>query len=171
VALATLLLRKVGATNDNIQAAVRAGLAGVRWPGRLQVVQERPWLVVDGAHNGDSAARLAEALAECFPAGRRHLVFGTSVGKDVPRMLDALLPLASTVTVTRSHHERSVPLDVLSRSLGERGVVPTAIPEVDAAVKQALAQADAADLVIVTGSLFVVGEVLEAYQGDGGDAA
>lgn len=171
VALATLLLRKVGATNDNMHAAVRAGLAGVCWPGRLQVVRERPWLVVDGAHNGDSAARLAEAVAECFPAGRRHLVFGTSVGKDVPRMLDALLPLASTVTVSRSHHERSVPLDALARSLGERGVVPTAIPEVGAAVKQALAQAGEHDLVIVTGSLFVVGEVLEAYRGDGGDAA
>ena len=39
--------------------------------------------------------RLAEALGECFQAGRRHLVFGTSVGKDVARMLDALLPIAS----------------------------------------------------------------------------
>lgn len=145
---------------------VRAGLAGVRWPGRLQVLRERPYLVVDGAHNGDSARRLAEALSECFAAGRRHLVFGTSVGKDVTRMLDALLPIASTVTLTRSHHERSVPLDQLGQALEARGVAAAIVPEVRAAVGNALAQADPADLVIVTGSLFVVGEALEAYGPD-----
>jgi dihydrofolate synthase/folylpolyglutamate synthase len=93
-------------------------------------------------------------------------VFGTSVGKDVSRMLDALLPIASTVTLTRSHHERSVPLDQLSRAMEARGVTATVIPEVREAVASALAQADPTDLVIVTGSLFVVGEVLEAHGPD-----
>lgn len=167
-ALATFVLRKVGATRDNIHAAVRAGLHAVRWPGRLQVIRERPWLVVDGAHNGDSATRLAEALGECFPGARCHLVFGTSVGKDVARMMDALLPIATTVTLTRSHHERSVPLDVLARSLAERGAAPRTIPEVRAAIQSTLGQSAAADLVIVTGSLFVVGEVLETYGSDAG---
>lgn len=145
---------------------VRSGLAAVRWPGRLQVLRERPWLVVDGAHNGDSAVRLTEALGECFEAERRHLVFGTSVGKDVSRMLDALLPLAATLTLTRSHHERSVPLDQLSQATAARGVTAAIVPEVRAAVGHALAQADPGDLVIVTGSLFVVGEALEAYGPD-----
>jgi dihydrofolate synthase/folylpolyglutamate synthase len=148
---------------DTADVAVRAGLATVRWPGRLQVVRERPWLVVDGAHNGDSAARLAEALAECFPAATRHLVFGTSVGKDVVRMLDALLPATDRVTVTRSHHERSVPLDDLALALGARGRTPAAIPDVRDAVADALQQAAPDDLIIVTGSLFVVGEALEAF--------
>jgi dihydrofolate synthase/folylpolyglutamate synthase len=165
VALATRALANVGATRDNVRAAIPVGLAGVRWPGRLQMIQERPWLVVDGAHNGDSAQRLVEALAECFEASRRHLVFGTSAGKDVTRMLDALLPVVSTVTVTRSHHERSVPLDTLKRSLAERGVEATIVPEVREAVSRALAQAAPDDLVIVTGSLFVVGEVLETNDG------
>ena len=114
------------------------GLAAVRWPGRLQVLRERPWLVVDGAHNGDSAARLAEALGECFAAGRRHLVFGTSVGKDVARMLDALLPLVSTVTLTRSHHERSVPLPDLANALATRGAEAIIVPKVREAIERAL---------------------------------
>jgi dihydrofolate synthase/folylpolyglutamate synthase len=168
VALATLVLRNVGATRDNVQSAVRLGLDAVRWPGRLQVVRERPWLVIDGAHNGDSAVRLAEALADCFDAGRYHLVFGTSGGKDVARMMDALLPVVSTVTLTRSHHERSASLDGLARSLTERGAAPMTIPEVREAVETALRQAAPDDLVIVTGSLFVVGEVLEAYGSDAG---
>lgn len=143
--------------------AVRAGLASVRWPGRLDVLRERPWLVVDGAHNGDSAARLAEALTACFPVAARHLVFGTSVGKDVARMLDALLPATDRVTVTRSHHERSVPLDDLAMALGARGRTPASIPDVRDAVTDALQQAAPDDLIIVTGSLFVVGEALEAF--------
>jgi dihydrofolate synthase/folylpolyglutamate synthase len=132
------------------------------------VLRERPWLVVDGAHNGDSAARLAEALGECFGASRCHMIFGTSVGKDVPRMLDALLPITSTVTLTRSHHERSVPLDQLAEALAERGVVATTVPEVRDAARETLARAEPSDLVIVTGSLFVVGEVLEAYGAERG---
>lgn len=146
-----------------VDAAVRAGLMSVRWPGRLQVLRKRPWLVVDGAHNGDSAVRLAEAVAECFAAERRHLILGTSLGKDVSRMLDALLPISASVTLTRSHHERSVPLDELARALTARGAATTIVPEVGEAIRGALAQAGSGDLILVTGSLFVVGEALEAF--------
>jgi dihydrofolate synthase/folylpolyglutamate synthase len=135
----------------------------VRWSGRLQVLQERPWLVADGAHNGDSAARLAEALVDCFPGMGRHLVLGTSVGKDVPRMLDALLRLCRTVTVTRSRHERSASLENLGRALAERGVTARTVPVVHEAIASALAAADPDEMVFVTGSLFVVGEALETY--------
>jgi dihydrofolate synthase/folylpolyglutamate synthase len=145
--------------------AVRRGLAEVWWPGRLQVLRERPTLVVDGAHNGDSAARLAEAIGECFEAHRVHLVFGTSGSKDVRRMLDALLPIASTVTLTRSHHERSVPLPDLAETLAGRGAEALIVPEVNEAVLRALDGAGPDDLVLVTGSLFVVGEALEAFGG------
>jgi dihydrofolate synthase/folylpolyglutamate synthase len=156
-------LPRAGEGGQGGEGFIRAGLAAVRWPGRLQVLRERPWLVVDGAHNGDSAVRLAEALDDCFTAERRHLVLGTTVGKDVSRMLDALLPIASTATLTRSHHERSVPLDQLREVVEARGVSAAIVPEVREAVGHALAQAGPNDLVVVTGSLFVVGEALEAY--------
>jgi dihydrofolate synthase/folylpolyglutamate synthase len=81
-------------------------------------------------------------------------------------MLDALLPMVSAMTLTRSHHERSVPLDQLSQATAARGVTATIVPEVRAAIGSALAQAGPGDLVIVTGSLFVVGEALEAYGPD-----
>ena len=165
VALTTAVLADLGHESCP-DAAIRAGLADVRWPGRLQVLRERPWLVVDGAHNGASAVRLAEALGECFPPGRRHLVFGTTMGKDVSRMLDALLPISATATLTRSHHERSEPLDQFGQAVEARGVTATIVPEVREAIGHALAQAGPGDVIIVTGSLFVVGEALEAYGPD-----
>jgi dihydrofolate synthase/folylpolyglutamate synthase len=130
------------------------------------VLRTHPTLVIDGAHNGDSAVRLAEAIGECFDNRRRHFVFGTSVGKDLQRMLDALLPLASTVTLTRSHHERSVPLSDLAATLAARGIETIVEPEVQTAVRRALADAAPDDLILVTGSLFVIGEVLEAFGGE-----
>ena len=167
VALTTDVLQTLGETIPptvaSVDRAVRSGLASVRWPGRLQVLRSRPWLVLDGAHNGDSAVRLAEAVTECFPSKRHHLILGTSVGKDVSRMLDALLPIAESVTLTRSHHERSVPLDDLAQALAARGVATTVEPEVREAIGGALARAAADDLILVTGSLFVVGEALEAF--------
>ena len=84
-------------------------------------------------------------------------------------MLDALLPISTRVTLTRSHHERSVPLDELAQALAARGVVASIVPEVGEAITGALAQARADDLILVTGSLFVVGEALEA-MGDGESA-
>jgi dihydrofolate synthase / folylpolyglutamate synthase len=155
------------ASDRATDAAVRAGLAATHWPGRLQVLRAHPWLVVDGAHNGDSAHRLAEAVRECFQPSHIHLILGTSVGKDVARMLDALLPLADVVTLTRSHHERSVPLDDLAQALSERAVTASVVPEVHQAVSAALAQAAPKELILVTGSLFVVGEALERFGAAG----
>jgi dihydrofolate synthase/folylpolyglutamate synthase len=168
VALATGLLAGAGGrgAEGRHASAVHDGLAHVVWPGRFQVLRERPTLVIDGAHNGDSAARLAEALVEAFGERRRHLIFGTSVGKDLRRMFDALLPIASTVTLTRSHHERSVPLPDLADTLAARGLATRIEPEVRDAVQRALDEAAPDDLVVVTGSLFVVGEVLEAFGAD-----
>jgi len=127
------------------------------------VLQEQPILVVDGAHNGDSAVRLAEAITECFNSRRCHLVFGTSVGKDQKRMFDALLPIAATVTLTRSRHERSAPLESLAATLAERGTEALIEADVQRAVERVLDRAAPDDLVLVTGSLFVVGEVLETF--------
>ena len=179
VALATELLEAPspspspagrGAGGEGEQA-IRQGLAHVFWPGRLQMLRERPTLIVDGAHNGDSAVRLAEAVVECFGERRRHLVFGTSVGKDLRRMFDALLPIASTVTLTRSHHERSVPLPALAETLAARRVEALIQPDVRTSVQHVLDEAQPDDLILVTGSLFVVGEALEAFGGnDDGDA-
>ena len=142
--------------------AVRRGLADVSWPGRIQVLHERPWVVADGAHNVDSALRLVEALGECFPHRRLHLVLGMTEGKDVAAVLDALLPAADRLTVTQSTHYRALAAQELAHAVVARGVTPRVAPDVRAALQQALGEADAADLICVTGSLFVAAEAIEA---------
>ena len=77
------------------------GFAALRWPARVEVVGEKPWLVIDGAHNAASAAALADTLATCFPPTRRTLVFGTTRDKDLEAQLRALLPLFDVIIATR----------------------------------------------------------------------
>ncbi len=145
--------------------AVRRGLAEVVWPGRLQLLRRRPWLLVDGAHNRDSALRLVEALRECFAYRRLHLVLGMTEGNDLDGVLEALLPAADSLVVSRSEHYRACPLDVLATAARSYGAEPRIEAEVGKAVGLALTRADSDDLVCVTGSLFLVAEAIEATSG------
>ena len=96
---------------------VERGLASVRWPGRLEVVSERPLVVVDGAHNGDSARKLAAALQEEFLYRRLILVLGTSTDKDVEGIIAALGPIADLAIATRSRHPRAADPERLAAEL------------------------------------------------------
>jgi dihydrofolate synthase/folylpolyglutamate synthase len=144
------------------RSAIQAGLAGVDWPGRLQVLSERPLLAVDGAHNAASAKVLRSAIDKYLRFERLHLVLGLSAGKDAHGVLEALAPRAHQVNLTRSHHERSAPpgeLEPLVRELAP-GAQVVIHAELVSAVEAALAAARKNDLVLVTGSLFLVGETL-----------
>src|SRR5205814_701146 len=90
--------------------AVAAGLAGVRWPARLEVLGERPLVVLDCAHNIASAQALVETLQASFPPARRLLIFAASNDKDVPGMFRVLAPHFGHAFLTRyGNNPRSVP--------------------------------------------------------------
>jgi dihydrofolate synthase/folylpolyglutamate synthase len=155
---------------------VQAGLANARWPGRFEALQRQPDLIVDCAHNGDSALRLRETLARFFPAaaGRRTaLVFGASADKDIPAMLRTLLPAAPAdgyalpvkIVLTRSGHPRQADpaqLAALAREIAPACAI-AATDSLDAALSDVLAWAAPGDLICVTGSAFVVAQARRAW--------
>ncbi len=145
------------------ESALRAGIASTFWPGRLEVLSRQPLLVVDGAHNADSARRLVEALDDWFGRRRRLLIFGASFDKDIEGMLDALVPGSDRVLLVRSRHPRHSELDDLAARVAQRGGEVVVCPNVDGAIQAALALAGHDDLICVTGSLFVVAEAREAW--------
>ncbi|MFQ6057599.1 MAG: bifunctional folylpolyglutamate synthase/dihydrofolate synthase [Anaerolineae bacterium] len=147
--------------------AVAQGLRRVRWPGRLEILNRRPLLVVDGAHNGDSARRLAEALGEYFGYRRLILVFGASADKDIAGMLRELLPPTQALILTQARHPRAADPRWLREQVIACGANPStevviAAP-VAAALERALAIAGEEDLICFAGSLFVVAEAREAW--------
>jgi dihydrofolate synthase / folylpolyglutamate synthase len=142
--------------------AVANGLEHVDWPGRLHVLAEQPWLVLDGAHNAASAQVLEQAVHSHFSFERLLLVLGLTEGKDAAGVLEALAPPAQRLFVTSARHERAAPpaeLAQRARTLAPNLAV-TVEPDLDRALGAALAEAGPSDLVLVTGSLFLVGEAL-----------
>ncbi len=86
---------------------VRTGLAAVTWPARLEVLKRSPLVIIDGAHNGDSAKRMVVALREYFGVSHAVLLFGTLAGKDVQAMAQAVAPIADHVFAPAWHHARA----------------------------------------------------------------
>ncbi len=137
-------------------AAVRDGLAGVRWPGRLAVVRDAPLVLLDGAHNPAGVAALARELPGVLGGRRAVLVFAVMVDKNWRAMLDPLLPSVTRALVTRVGRRGTAP-DTLAAALAAR-VPVEAVSDPRAAVRQAIALAGADGAVVVAGSLFLVGE-------------
>ncbi len=142
--------------NETIQTA----LERTRWPGRFEVVCQNPPLIIDGAHNVDSAQKLAAALKEYFPGRRWTLVFGSSSDKDIGGMLDALLPLAERVIVTRAKSARAGDVESIAEMTSDRGHGV----EIAGSVHEAMAAViESGTAVVVTGSLYIVAEAREAW--------
>ena len=146
------------------EAAIREGLAGVRWPGRLEKVPQDPRVILDGAHNPDAAHTLARALKREHIQGRRFLVMGIMADKDEEAILSSLLPLAQTVIFTRPHYFRAAQPEDLARRAKPYQVEVLMEPEVSRAVQRARSLAGPQDQVVVTGSLYTVGEALEYFE-------
>jgi dihydrofolate synthase/folylpolyglutamate synthase len=142
------------------EAAIRQGLAAVRWPGRLQTAARDPLVLVDAAHNGESAEALAAALRRLYP-GRRFVLLVAMFGdKDARAFLSHLAPLSGHVVATSVGHPRSLPADALADVARELGLAVEVPENLAAGLRRAreLAQPDGA--VVVTGSLRTVGEAL-----------
>ncbi|MCL4458508.1 MAG: bifunctional folylpolyglutamate synthase/dihydrofolate synthase [Chloroflexi bacterium] len=154
------LLREYGLTIDAL--SIRQGLRQVIWPGRLEVVSWRPLLVLDGAHNADSAEKLLAALQEGLHYKRLILILGTSAGKDIPGIIRALAPAAELIITTQSKHPRAADPQLLQQEGAKYGCQIRVVEDVQAALDVALDMADEHDLICVTGSLFVVAEARES---------
>lgn len=148
-------------------AALVAGLSTVQWDGRLQLLREgneQPAVLVDCAHNDDSAAQLVQALSDDYRYRRLILIFGAPEDKNVDGMMDRLLPLADEVIVTTANHPRSANPERLAEMANERGQPARTTHSVAEALNTALAIAGPGDLIAATGSIIVIGDLLNHWD-------
>ena len=165
VALALLdVLVDAGASIPD--AARRAGLAQVVWPGRLEEVAGAPLLVLDGAHNPAGVEVLRAALDERYPGRRVHLVFGAVADKDVPGMLARLLPRMASATLTPLQTPRGLPPSAYRAQAEKRCALVRVADSPAEALRAAQAGAAAEDVVLAAGSLYLVG-ALKAHLLEG----
>lgn len=144
--------------------AIRQGFASVEWMGRFEILQDAPPVILDSAHNRDSAKRLVETLRTYFPGRRMVLLMGVSEDKDITGMLDELLPTADVLIATQSIHPRALEAGKLVEMAASYGVSAQAVVPLEDAFRAALEQAQPDGVVLVTGSLFVVAAAKLTWQ-------
>lgn len=145
---------------------VAEAFAAVRSPGRFEVVARDPLLVLDGAHNPDGAAVVHDSLAEGFAVpGELRLVVGTLAGRDPEAFLRALhVHDASVVVCCAPTSPRSLSAAELARVVEGLGVPALVVPDVGDALRRALDDATTDEAIVVTGSLYTVGEARAACR-------
>jgi len=166
--------------------SIPGGLARVSWPGRFQVLRRHPVIIADGAHNLDSIQKLRETLEQYFGlSAKRHLsgegknggmhrvdrailIIGASLDKEMADVVSELCPLFDKVVVTRSQHPRAGATGALVSEFKKHGVEALATENVPEALSLAVSFSGDNDLICVTGSLFVVGEVIQQLDKDAG---
>jgi dihydrofolate synthase/folylpolyglutamate synthase len=159
VAAATVraLARQIPVDDDTILR----GLASVRWPGRMQIVQRGPdrTLVLDGAHNPDGAVALRAAFAETFPGRPATLLLGVLADKDWAGIARELAPLAGRIVLAPVKSGRALDPLLLQNVFLE--IRPEAPVTVCASLGDALGNVSGDPLVLVAGSLYLIGEAME----------
>jgi len=145
---------------------VRRAFASVENPGRFEVVQHEPLLVLDGAHNVDGARAAARTLEEGFTiGGQRRYVIGTLAGRDPRALLEALGTAgAAEIVCCSPDSPRALPARELAEVVRSLGGTARVVPDVGEALSAALEQAGDEDAVIVTGSLYTVGAARAACR-------
>ncbi|MEX1253095.1 MAG: cyanophycin synthetase, partial [Dehalococcoidia bacterium] len=162
---ATAVLALESTDLDIDEAAVKQGLASLRWPARIEILRRKPLIVADGAHNRDSARRLAQTLRDDLGRSEAVFVVGCARDKDIGALADELAPLATQMIATRSRSPRSMDPREIAQAFGQHDV-PVAVEEpVSAALEAALTQVEPRDAVVVCGSLFVAAEAREHLLG------
>jgi len=144
--------------------SVHHGLARMSWPGRLEVIQRRPIVVLDGAHNPQAAEALRKTLEDLWPKAVKRIVIGVSADKD-PRELGKILgPIAESIVCTQSQHPRACDAQRLAEQLAPCGRPITVISDPIDAYTYVLNTASRDDVIVVMGSFFLVGELKTALR-------
>ena len=145
------------------EADLRSGLESVRWRARFERVSTDPDVIVDCAHNPDAADALISNL-KSLSYKRLILVLGFMGDKDIDGILERIAPLAAVAIATKPEAERGASESFVGDKLGKFPLEVITVPVVSLAIESALSRAMHGDLILITGSLYTVGEALSFFQ-------
>jgi dihydrofolate synthase/folylpolyglutamate synthase len=144
--------------------SLKQGLANTRWPGRLEIVCDKPLVILDGAHNLIAARNLGRFLSENLIKRRITLVIGILDDKPYASMLKSLLPRCFRAIITRAKTGRALDPQRLYKTAQKIISDVSIVPDVAKAFRHAIETAASDEVICVAGSLYVVGEAKEAIE-------
>ena len=146
--------------------AIRTGLEKVKWTGRLEIIQNNPTLILDGAHNPSGIRIVRQALKEIFSYHRLILVLASFADKNYKKMIQIIAPKADLIVATKTTSPRAAPPQVIAKEAAQyikknKIMVTENIPQ---AINCALSNSKKDDLICITGSLYTVGEAKRYFR-------
>ena len=144
--------------------ALQKGFPKAKWPARFEVLRREPPVVIDSAHNRDSALRLRQTLDEYFPDRPVILIFCALEDKDIAGILEELKPRLELVIATRANHPRAPSAEWTAEQVNKAGIPVEAVIPVDFALERALELAGKQKIVLSAGSVAFAGEVGAAWR-------
>jgi dihydrofolate synthase / folylpolyglutamate synthase len=142
---------------------VREGLKTVAWPGRFEVIRENPTVILDGAHNGEGVSALAAEVEEYRQGRKLKLLFASMEDKDWRLMLETLTRFTNEVVLTRVSMERSADPQLMAKQLRNK-ISYRVIEDPRQGLEFILKSTRPSDIVLVTGSLYLLGEIRSVLQ-------
>jgi len=148
------------------EKAIRTGLEKVKWTGRLEIIQNNPTLILDGAHNPSGIRIVRQALQEIFSYHRLILVLAIFADKDYKKMIQIIAPKADLIITTRAKSPRAAPPQAIAKEVAQyieqnKIIITENIPK---AINCALSNSKKDDLICITGSLHTVGEAKRYFN-------
>ena len=149
------------------EKAIREGIKTARWPGRLEVVNREPWVVLDCAHNADAVKKLARALRDHFPYQTCRVVLGVMEDKNLAKIVEIIEEISDHTLLVRPRGRRSADPSNLFKLFKNNNKVIEIIEEIPYALHTAQKLSGPQDLVLVTGSVFTVAEAKQSFEFQG----
>ena len=147
------------------QEAVRQGLKNTRWPGRFTVYDEKPLVIVDGAHNEDAAKRLAQNINMLLPGRKVTAVMGVFQDKEFEKIITIMAPFLKFVyTIDLPNRERTLEKEVLCEMLKKQGIEAETAESIEEALRLAKQREKEDGAVLVFGSLSYLGDVIRLEE-------
>ncbi len=145
--------------------AITKGFRTVKWPGRFEIINRKPLVIIDGAHNLDSFKKLSETIIKYVREKKIILIFGASEDKAVVSMLKTIQPLIKTLIITRSEHPRAMDLNKIGDIAESLNITFEVEGNIKNAIGKALTECDEKTAIIASGSIFIAGAVKEILKG------
>lgn len=159
---AQIYFAKIGLDEKKALEAIQRGIHTAVWKGRMEVLSEEPYLMVDGAHNSNGIHALKTSLMKLYPDEKFHFVMGVMADKDYEKMIEELLPLAIDFVTVTPESSRALQAESLAEKIRSQEIPARSI----ASVADVLTLPRVGEKTIALGSLYFIGELEAIYYGD-----
>ena len=157
---AQIYFDKIGLDEKKALEAIQRGIHTAVWKGRMEVLSEEPYFMVDGAHNSNGIRALTESLRKLYPDEKFHFVMGVMADKDYEKMVEELLPLAIDFVTVTPESSRALQAESLAEKIRSNGIPARSI----ASVAEVLSLPKEGEKTIALGSLYFIGELEALYS-------